>query len=140
MQGRYYDKLGRRITIDEWARLVNDLDYKFIAFDAGTRYRVSTVWLGADKSNRADGIPLIFQSLVFEGGGQAEVASAAYPTCDEALTGHATLATTYVPAVESLAELAKHLDDAPTPERGTMTPAKRAADDIRRRRRHRRNR
>lgn len=132
MHTRYYDKSGRRITIKEWAKLVIDHEYKFVAFDAGKRYRVSTVWVGADEAPTQ--MPLIFQSIVFEGSGYAEVASARYSTQDEALEGHQKLATTYVPVVEALAELA-NLADAPTPVRGTMTPRRRASEDARARRR-----
>jgi len=138
MHTRYFDKQGRRITITEWAKLVIDHDYKFVAFDAGKRYRVSTVWIGADKSPVRE-TPLIFQSIVFEGSGHAEIASGLYSTEAEALAGHQKLATTYVPVVESLAELATTLD-VPTPERGTMTPRKRASEDARARRRRSRHR
>lgn len=128
MLSRYYDRIGRRISIEEWSRLLADHDYKFVAFDAGRRYRVSTVWIGADKST--DGVPRIFQSVVFRGD-KTEVESALYSTEDEARDGHQALATNYVPAVEVLAELA---DADPDESRETMSPARRAGKEARRRR------
>lgn len=63
----YYDRQGRPIELEEFARLMRDLSYRRVAWDAVGDLGVSTVWLGLDHSFGI-GPPLIFETMIFEGG------------------------------------------------------------------------
>jgi hypothetical protein len=63
----YYDKDGQAITMDRWAELQSDLEYRQIGYIEGGGYRVSTVWLGMDHGSNPDKPVEIFETLVFRG-------------------------------------------------------------------------
>jgi len=61
----YYNKKGEKIELMEWAKLLEDNNYKVIKQETlpdGTG--VSTVWLGLDHQF-GKGKPLIFETMVF---------------------------------------------------------------------------
>lgn len=63
----YYDKHGKPLKLMEWAKLLENFDYKVIKqeFTPDNKYWVSTVWLGLDHGF-GNGAPLIFETMVFE--------------------------------------------------------------------------
>ena len=61
----YFDREGNPISLMEYARLSNDIDYKRIDFTTVGPFVVSTVWLGIDHQFGLDGPPLLFESMVF---------------------------------------------------------------------------
>jgi len=68
----YYDRAGRRVTLMEWASMVERLaeDYKRVALTEieirGEPVRISTVWIGLNHQF-GSGPPLIFETMVFGG-------------------------------------------------------------------------
>ena len=55
---RYFDKEGEEISLFEWGRLCENLEYKIIKQEHFGRYFISTVWIGLNmnhfnKSNNA---------------------------------------------------------------------------------------
>ncbi len=82
----WYDRNGKPITdLLEWARLLNDAEYKRVAYDdLGDGRYISTVWLGLDHGY-GRGPPLIFETMTFgPGGGDCQ----RYATLEEARRGH----------------------------------------------------
>jgi hypothetical protein len=67
----YYGKLGEPISMEDYARLFDDLEYRRVGYDEipqTTRYvasYLSTVWLGLDHSFLGVGPPLIFETMRF---------------------------------------------------------------------------
>ena len=64
----YFDRQGNRITMDGYAELIRDPEYKRVAQTYIGRFRVSTVWLGFNHRIAIyddSGPPLIFESMVF---------------------------------------------------------------------------
>lgn len=112
--GRYYDKDGTPMALMEWAKKLEDDEYKRVAIDIfenrfGHQTRVSTVWLGLDHSYNSDGPPLIFESMAFDDDdthvssipGLAErefakdLAQERYSTLAEAQAGHLLMVAKY---------------------------------------------
>ncbi len=86
----YYNKEGKKISMEEWARLFEDFEYKIISqITLSNGKRVSTVWLGLDHSF-GDGTPLIFETMVFskKGDCSSEEHCERYATLKEAEAGH----------------------------------------------------
>lgn len=86
----YYDRQGNRLTQEEaftpehW-----DVDRRRVAVDQVGEYHISTVHLVIDHQY-GDGPPLIFETMVFEGGiGGVDLECRRYATEAEALAGHA---------------------------------------------------
>lgn len=84
----YRDRQGNVISMEEWSRLLGDMEYKRVAYDEipDTDIRISTVWLGLNHQY-GDGPPLIFETMVF--GGPNDESMWRYSTEEEALAGHA---------------------------------------------------
>lgn len=62
----YYDKDGSPLETLEWARKLENYEYKRVANEVVIgRYRVSTVWLGLEHGTDGKGRPLIFETMVF---------------------------------------------------------------------------
>lgn len=93
----WYDRQGRRISIERASELLIDLDYKRVALDEIGPYEVSTVWLGLDHGWTPGGAPLIFETMVFTAAAWNDPDSGVGPDLDcmrysteaEALAGHA---------------------------------------------------
>ena len=65
MTGRYFDRNGAPITAEEWARLMEDVEYRRIACDdLPDGGRLSTVWLGLP--NLGYGPPSVFETMLFD--------------------------------------------------------------------------
>ena len=84
----YYDMDGNLITREEWAALMEDPDYRFLARTEVGENVVSTVWLGLDHSFGEGLMPLIFETMVFPRGTQQR-----YMTKELALEGHEKMVT-----------------------------------------------
>lgn len=82
----YFDRAGRPITFDEWARLWQP-EYKRVALDELGEIRISTVWLGLDHRFGDAGPPLIFETMIF--GGTLDGEQSRYSTEEQARAGHA---------------------------------------------------
>lgn len=87
-----YDKQGKPISIEEFSRLLGDMEYKRVAVDvtpAGNR--VSTVWLGVDHDFLSRGYPIIFETMVFSNGNWSDEMMERYATEEQAREGHARM-------------------------------------------------
>lgn len=80
---KYRDRKGRYLTLEEYAELAGDLNYKVVArsYDLPLGQVVSTVWLGMDH------IGGVFETMVFGGPDDQEIMYR-YETETEALLGH----------------------------------------------------
>ena len=83
----YFDRQGEPLETLAWARLHSDPEYKRVALTELGGYTVSTVWLGLNH-NWGQGPPLIFETMVFGGGGSADLDMDRYSTEAQALAGH----------------------------------------------------
>src|SRR4249920_1935701 len=59
----------------QWAALLEDNDYRRVAWDEVGPYVVSTVWLGIDYGFGRTEVPLIFETMVFDTRRQIETPS-----------------------------------------------------------------
>lgn len=85
-----FDRQGAPLELMEWARLFEDAQYKRVAETTlqDGKY-VSTVWLGLDHRFGGDGLPLIFETMVFPTRGDCrDLDCARYSTEENALNGH----------------------------------------------------
>jgi len=104
----YYNRKGQPIADTlEWAKLIEDLNYKIVKQEYIGDYWISTVWLGLDHSF-GHGAPLIFETMVFSKEETEEVRilnrvrkfrkefdQVRYTTEQEALAGHHELVEKY---------------------------------------------
>lgn len=61
----WYDKDGKKITVEEANKLFLDFQYKVVEqTELPNGKWVSTVWLGLDHSH-SEGLPVIFETMVF---------------------------------------------------------------------------
>lgn len=86
----YYDRQGQPITLDQWAERVEAS--RHVARDDvvtphGRCLWVSTVWLGLDMNLGLGDVPLIFETMAFEG--HNPLVCQRYTTEAQALAGHA---------------------------------------------------
>lgn len=89
----YYDKAGNPISIEEWGRLMEDRDYATIGKEpmviGDTPVEVSTVWIGINHNFSGEGLPIIFETMVF--GGDHDQECVRYATESQAREGHAQM-------------------------------------------------
>lgn len=87
----YYDRNGNPLTdLMEWATLLNDPEYKRVAWDelpAGGH--LSTVWMGIDHEFFGRGPPIIFETMAFPVE-QYDIQER-YATLEDARAGHARI-------------------------------------------------
>ena len=95
MAAMYFDRKGQPIELDEWTRLFEDQDYKIVAQHWVRGWMVSTVWLGLNHNFAGKGAPLIFETMTFPPGDEAdgesvwgETYSERYSTEEAAHAGH----------------------------------------------------
>lgn len=90
----WYDKQGRRISIQQANEYLGNMEYKRVAETTIGNYWVSTVWLGLDHGWNNDNLPpLIFETMVFatedmDPAMDLELSQDRYYTEAEALAGH----------------------------------------------------
>lgn len=87
---RYYNRKGKPISLLTWGRLLEDHNERRVAEDFIDGVHVSTVWLGLNHQWVEDGAPLIFETMVFGGGG-LDGEMVRYSTEDQAFEGHAEM-------------------------------------------------
>lgn len=91
---RFFDKKGQPISLYKFGELFEDKDYRFILHEHIKGYRISTIWLGADRSDIDGGKDIsIFESKVFDS--KDEVDQRRYPTLEKAILGHKELVDRY---------------------------------------------
>lgn len=91
-----YDRQGHRITMETYALLCSQENYRWVGSTQVGPYLVSTVWLGVDHSFGGDQAPLVFETMVFLTEGEDEQGEAGwldractrYAGEEEALQGH----------------------------------------------------
>lgn len=86
----YFDREGNSITVEKWATLFEDMDYRRIDHYQEGGYEVSTIWLGLDHSWDPEAPPIIFETLVITGIDEEELMYR-YSTELEARAGHAEI-------------------------------------------------
>lgn len=88
----HYDRGGKSITMEEWALKLNDPGYclvnRNVIVTLSDRYRISTVWIGADYSY-GNGTPIIFETMIFTTDDLLTDWCWRYATEKEAWIGHA---------------------------------------------------
>jgi hypothetical protein len=84
-----FDKNSKPLKLMEWAKLVEDKDYKRVAeITLPDGKWISTVWLGLNH-NWGEGKPLIFETMVFPSKSDlSELDIDRYSTLEEAQKGH----------------------------------------------------
>lgn len=68
MSDVWFNRQGKPITIEEWATLSRNLEYKRVAETTIGSLWVSTVWLGIDHGFAMPGtkhLPVIFETMIF---------------------------------------------------------------------------
>ena len=93
----YYDRQGYSMPANEWAESFGKQSYKRVAETTLPDGKwVSTVWLGLDHRFGDDGLPLIFETMVFNSKvTMQELDVARYSTEAEAIAGHAERVKTW---------------------------------------------
>lgn len=81
-----YDRQGRPISLDEWARSRKDT-MRVDETKVGERHNVSTVHLGLDHSHGGP-VPIIFETMVFSDNRRLDNYCERYATEAEAVAGH----------------------------------------------------
>lgn len=89
----FFDKKGKAIEPDEFARLHDDSAYAFVARSKiQGNLVISTVWIGIDLNFTGHGAPIVFETMVFGDGIDDSTKSSLtmhYSTVAEARRGHA---------------------------------------------------
>lgn len=84
---RYFDRDGEPLKLMEWARLVEEDEYRRVAWDElPGGVRVSTVWVGINYEWHPDRPPLIFETMIL--GGPHDGRQWRYATLAAAAAGH----------------------------------------------------
>ena len=87
----YYNRLGEKITDEEFGELSRDIDYKTIGRDKVENFLISTIWLGIDHSFNfsEEKVPLLlFETMVFLDNDPSGCYQERYTTEAEAIMGH----------------------------------------------------
>ena len=91
----YYNRSGERISLRQWAALIEgDPEYKIVRqTNLRNGWRVSTVWLGLDHSfsfSDEPVVPIIFETMIFTKGEpeSPDEYQVRYSTEEQAIEGH----------------------------------------------------
>jgi len=79
----YYDKNGKKISLEEWSKLMSDVKYKFVKKEYIGPTLLSTVWIGIPHHGK--GKYNIFETMTFHSKDNIQIR---YDTIDEAIEGH----------------------------------------------------
>jgi hypothetical protein len=88
----FFDKKGKAVETEEFAKLHDDPVYAFVARSKIQGILISTVWIGIDLNFTGHGAPIIFETMVFGSGIDDSTKSSLtmhYSTVAEARRGHA---------------------------------------------------
>lgn len=75
----------KKISRDEWVKLMDDPVNRRVALDQVKDVRISTVFLGIDHNFTFGGRPVLFETMTF---GNTDELEERYCTWDEAVEGH----------------------------------------------------
>ncbi len=84
------DHTVRECTLEEWSSQHEDMRLNHtitLCFTELNNKAISTVWIGIDL-NFLGNKPLLFETMVFQGGTGGDIYTDRYSTWDEALVGH----------------------------------------------------
>jgi hypothetical protein len=91
----YYDRKGQPMEMLAWARAMEDTAGRIVAQHWVRGWMVSTVWMGLNHRFFGAGPPLIFETMIFPPGDEADGEGIfsdqytdRYPTEDAAQAGH----------------------------------------------------
>ena len=86
-----YDRSGAPITFERYAELSKDFDsYKRVLLHEIGESKISTVWLGINYNFSGEGLPIIFETMIF--GGSHDNDQWRWETEDEAKRQHVRIA------------------------------------------------
>lgn len=92
MKPQYYILDGREPVVChdrmKWAEFMENIDLRRVAIDEVAGREISTVFLGLDHSFGAEGLPVLFETIVFKPGTSADEEMYRYCTWEEAEAGH----------------------------------------------------
>jgi hypothetical protein len=95
MADMYYDRKGQPLEILAWARAFENFEGRIVAQHWVRGWFVSTVWDGLDHNYFSSGPPLIFETMIFPPGDEADEHGIysgqycdRYPTEEAAQAGH----------------------------------------------------
>ena len=86
MEPDYYDRNGMPISMERWLTLWRE-ERHVDQTEIGDWW-VSTVWLGLDHGFGPNHKPLIFETMIFEGGDATDLYMDRYSTEEDAHAGH----------------------------------------------------
>lgn len=113
---QWYDRAGKPIAMEQANELLADPDYRRVAEDTIGPYWVSTVWLGLDHGFMRNGVPIIFETMVFldpainDDSLSHDLDCDRYPTEAAALKGHEAMCTLIRATVQTDAPTQEHHD------------------------------
>lgn len=85
---QFYDRQGHPISVEDWEALCANPENHRVATTMIGDWMVSTVLLGLDYNFLRNGPPIIFETMIFEGGSATDLYTDRYPTEEAALAGH----------------------------------------------------
>lgn len=83
LYGGWYDRQGRRISVNEASRLGKNRAYKVVKQEQVGMYWISTVWLGLNHGWTETGPPVIFETMVFPQSGDENIDALVKATEDD---------------------------------------------------------
>lgn len=86
----YFDKDGSPLNLMEWAYKFELMSYRIVSRTKIDKYEVSTVWIGLDQDIMQQGVPIIFETMIFCADKDDEFYHwiDRYSTLEEAQKGH----------------------------------------------------
>ncbi len=84
----WYDPEGRPCSMESWGQFMNDPEMKYVKQETVNGYYVSTVYIGLNYRFGDDGPPLIYETMIFEGGDWSDLYCERYHSRLAAEAGH----------------------------------------------------
>jgi hypothetical protein len=109
----YYDRKGNPLSVRQWAELFegeDNEDYCRIGSTTIGSWWISTVWIGLDM-NWSEGSPIIFETMLFEGGSPSDLYCDRYATEEAALAGHDQAVAFLKQRLAQVAEITEAVDE-----------------------------
>lgn len=83
----FFDRKGNKLTLDEWANLTEDVEYRRVAgWDHVGEWSVSTVWIGISMDFNRQAPVSTFETWITGPDGLSDMVR--YSTEEDALEGH----------------------------------------------------
>lgn len=83
----FFDRAGQPISYRRYAELKSDDHYHRVGTDTVGSSWISTVWLGINYEWRKERLPIIYETMIFDG--PLDTTTERYSTEDKARVGHA---------------------------------------------------